>query len=291
MQTRYRAAATALLLTATAGLAASGGAAQASGTHHATAKAAKSLTVTITSTKKGPKLSTRTIRPGFTTFKVVHKSGGSAGIEVLRLKSGYSLRHLLRDLPKVAGQTTVVKAVRRVDKNVVFYGGGDVAKPVPVAKFAVDIDRAGTYYVLNIFKCQVTALHAKGAHQRRSHPSADGQVNAALGNVFKVRGTLPHRGWMKTSNNALEPHFVEFDPILDSATDQDVADWFNNPSGPPPFDGTKPSFSTEVVSPGHTVYWKFSGTAGRHVITCFFPSKMDGTPHAFMGMFKVTTLS
>ena len=290
MQTRYRAAATALLLTATAALAAPGGAADAAGTHPSSAKA-RSLTVTLTSTKKGPKVSTDTLRPGFTTFKVVHKSGKSAGIEVLRLRKGYSLRHLLRDLPKVTGETAVVKAVRRVDKNVIFYGGGDVSSKVPTSKFAVDIDRAGKYYVLSIFTGQVTSFRAKGAHQRRSHPSADGQVNAAKGNVWKVKGTLPHRGWMKTTNNALEPHFVEFDAVLDSATDQDVADWFADPSsGPPPLDFSN-SFSTEVVSPGHTVYWKYGSTPGRYVIDCFFPSKMNGVPHAFMGMIKVTTLS
>jgi hypothetical protein len=291
MQTRYRAAATALLLTATAALAAPGGAADAAGTHHASAKA-RSLTVTIASTRKGPAVSTNVLRPGFTTFKVVHKSGKAAGIEVLRLRKGYSLNHLLKDLPKVAGETVSVKAVRRVDKNVIFYGGADVSKKVPSTRFAVDVDHAGKYYVVSVFTGQVTSFRAKGTHQRRTHPSADGQVNAAKGNVWKVKGTLPHQGWMKTTNNALEPHFVEFDAVLASASDQDVADWFADPSsGPPPFDNTKPSFSTEVVSPGHTVYWKYAGTAGRHVIACFFPSKMNGVPHAFMGMIKVTTLS
>lgn len=78
MQTRYRAAATALLLTATTGLAATG-AAQASGTHHPGARAASRLVVTIKSTANGVKLSESKIRPGNTIFKV-KKTDGPNGL-------------------------------------------------------------------------------------------------------------------------------------------------------------------------------------------------------------------
>jgi len=290
MQTRYCAAATALLMTAAVGLAASGGAAEAAGTHHAGAKASKSLTMKITSTKKGPVLSKHRIRPGFTTFKLVHKSGGQAALELLRLKSGYSFKHLSRDVPKITGESVDLKALRRIERNVVFYGGMDVSKKVPSAKFAADVDRAGKYYVVNIFAGGHASFLAKGHHQRRSHPSADGRINAAAGNVWQSKGTLAHKGWMRTTNNANEPHFVELDGVVDTATDQDVADWFNNPAGPPTWmSGT--SFNTEVISPGHTFYWKFSLPTGRYAIDCFFPSKVNGMPHAFMGMYKVVTLA
>jgi hypothetical protein len=289
MQTRTCAAATALLLTAAAGMAATGGAAEAAATHHAGAKAAKSLTVKITSTKKGPVLSRHRIRPGYTTFRIVHKSGGQASLELLRLRPGYSFKQLRRDIPKITGDPVSTKAVKRVDRNVVFYGGMDVSKKVPSATFAADIDRAGTYYVVNIFKGQRSTFIAKGHHQRRSHPSADGRINAGAGNVWLSKATVAHKGWIRTTNKAAEPHFVELDGILDTATDQDVADWFNNPSGPPTWmSGT--SFNTEVISPGHTFYWKFSLPTGRYAIDCFFPSKATGMPHAFMGMYKVLTL-
>jgi hypothetical protein len=289
MQTRYRAAATALLMTATAGMAATGGAAEASGMHHA-GKAAKSLTVTIRSTGTGPKVMADKIRPGFTTFKVERKAKGNGAIQLFRLKRGYSLKDLKQDLPKITSETVDVKAVRRIDRNVVFYGGGDVSKKTPVAKWAVDIDKAGRYYVANTFRGQFTSFLVKGKHQRRSHPTADGTINAAAGNVWKVSSALPEKGWIKTTNHATEPHFVGLDPVDQGATDQDVADWFADPtSGPPPIDPDRSSFiGTEVVSPGHTVYWKFASEGGRYIVDCFFPSKVDGMPHAFMGMFLVT---
>jgi len=271
-------------------MAATGGAAEASGTHHH-GKAAKSLTVTIRSNGKGPHVSVKKIRPGFTTFKVVRKAKGSGALQVFRLKKGYSLKHFLKDLPKLTGETVVVKAVRRVDRNVVFYGGGDVSKAVPVAKWAVNIDKADTYYVANIFKGQLTSFKAKGKHQKRSHPTAAGHINAIAPNVWATSADLPEKGWLKTTNKAKEPHFVSLDPVDPGASDQDVEDWFGNPSsGPPPFDPARSSFiGTEVVSPGHTVYWKLNTDGGRYVVDCFYPSKADGMPHAFMGMFKVVT--
>jgi hypothetical protein len=294
MQTRHRAAATALLLTATAGLAASGATAQAAGTHQTQARAATSLTVKVMSTKNGPKLSVQRIRPGFTTFTFVHKSGKAAQLEIVRLKSGYSLRHLLSDIPKLLGEPTH-KLIHRVDNKVVFYGGGDVAaQGTTRTKIAVDIDRSGTYYAVKVGKHpSAVALKARGSHQKRTHPQADGILTIGAGNTWEPKGTLPHKGWIKTSNKAEEPHFIDFMPVADSATDQDVADWFGNPSGPPTwFDGARAQFEfgTEVVSPGHTVYWQARGDAGRFAIACFYPSLHGGMPHAFMGMYLVVTL-
>ena len=99
MQTRYRAAATALLMTATAGMAATGGAAEASGTHHA-AKAAKSLTDhdQVQGRRREPVRGP--IRPGNTIFKVKNIDGkASRGlVQIFRLKGGYTPRRRLRRL-------------------------------------------------------------------------------------------------------------------------------------------------------------------------------------------------
>ena len=102
MQTRYRAAATALLLTAAGGLAATQGAADASGTHHTVARAATRLTVTITSTKSGGRLSSTTFRPGKTVFKVVRgnaggsHAGAAAEVGILAQAGRRRLRHPVR---------------------------------------------------------------------------------------------------------------------------------------------------------------------------------------------------
>jgi hypothetical protein len=294
MHTRSRAAATALLLTASAaGIAVTNGSAHASGTHPSSKAGATTLTVTITSTRSGPHLSVDRLRPGKTLFKVMpgHTHGT---IQVLRLKPGYSLRHATSDFAKAFGQTTDVKAVRRIDRNVVFYGGMGV--PAADAKpnwWGVDLDKADRYYAVNLDKNTLTPFTVRGTHQRRSLPAATGWLNMATSstgaNVFRAPKSDPHRGWMRTTNNAAEPHFVVLDRVKESTTKADVLAALSSPN-PPAFDlGTKAD--TNVISPGHSFVWHYGTHRGKYLAMCFWPSKVDGTPHAFMGMFKLFHLS
>jgi len=292
MQTRYRAAATALLLTATAGLAATGGSAEASGAHHTSAKAGH-LTVTITSSKKAVKLSVDQIRPGRTTFKVVRGHRGGGLLQVMRLRKGYSLKHALSDFGKAFGQTTNVKAVRRIDKNVVFYGGMPApAKGAPATKWAVNIDARDKYYAVNLDnKNQLSSFVVTGTHQKRSWPSADGRLNMAPGNVFKPAAVNAHKGWMNTTNNSDEPHFIVLDHVKKATTIEQVIDCFEG-TGPCDFRAADHAAAdTGVISPGHTFRWKYHLPRGRYLAQCFWPSKADGMPHALMGMVALMDLS
>lgn len=299
MQTRYRAAATVLLLTASAGLAASGGAAEASGTHHVTARAAKTLTVTLKSTKSGAKLSTSTIRPGKTLFKVVRGNRGGS-LQLLRLKSGYSLQKAGSDFGKAFSGN--IDAIKRIDRNIVFYGGIDVpAKGAKPNFWGTDVDKAGTYYVINTGGRSApppSVLKAKGTHQRRALPATGGYVNMADdstgANVFRTPKSDPHRGWMKTANHAKEPHFVVLNQVKRSTTNSDVNDYIaasaGDPNAPPPSWALPAGTETGFVSPGHSFVWKYSLPKGKYISMCFWPSKKTGMPHFDMGMYKLFIL-
>jgi hypothetical protein len=302
MQTRYCAAATALLVTAAVGLAASGGAAEAAGTHHNGAKAAKSLTITIKSKAGAVKLSDNKIRPGNTIFRVKNMDGkASKGlIQLLRLKKGYTIVDASTDLNTAFSETStptqVAKAIRRVDRKIVFYGGMEAkGNPTKVASWAVKIDRPGTYLALNFDKQLLSRLTVKGDKQRRVLPGQDGRVDAASGpggsNVWKVGKHNAAHGWMSTTNNADEPHFVVLDHVKKSATMGQVHDCF---TGPPDqchaFAKDGATTDTGVISPGHRFLWAYDLPKGKYLASCFWPSKMDGTPHAFMGMLKFTNL-
>ena len=45
------------------------------------------------------------------------------------------------------------------------------------------------------------------------------------------------------------------------------------------------------MSPGHTVIWRYHTSAGKYLALCFWPSNVDGGPHAFMGMWKLFHLT
>jgi hypothetical protein len=293
MHTRSRAAAvTALLLTASVtGLGASGGSAQA--TTHTTTRAVTALRVTIKSTANGPKLSSATIRRGKTLFSVVRGSVGGS-MEIVRFKHGYTIADFAQDAPLLFQGD--VAAVNRVDNGVEFYGGMPVAKktdPTAVFKFGVDIDKAGTYYVINFAKSKFTTFTATGTHQTRTLPAPTGKIGMKLSHTFAAPATDPHAGWMKTTNNATQPHFVQMDQVKKTATDQQVQDWLANPTVPPPFAKAVPggSISTEVVSPGRTVIWKYRTHAGRYLAQCYYPDNTTGMPHFFMGMFALIDLT
>jgi hypothetical protein len=295
MHTRYRAAATALLLTATTGLAATG-AAQASGTHHPNGRAAHKLVVTIKSKASGVKLSESQIRPGNTIFRVKNAGGPNGLMQLLRLKPGYTLTDAFSDFAAAFPDNAPpdVAAVNRVDKNVVFYGGMETPhKAGKVNTWAVDVDVKGTYYVVNLDANALTPLSVKGHHQRRAMPSADGTINAApgpggAGNAFKPGKHNAAKGWMSTTNRAHEPHFLVVQHVKKHTTKKDVLNALQG-SGPPKI-FLKGGTDTGVISPHHTFVWAYGFPKGKYFVTCFWPSKSDGMPHAFMGMISLFNL-
>jgi hypothetical protein len=280
-------------------MAATGGAAEASGTHHAGARAG-TLTVTIKSKDGAVKISTDKIRPGNTMFRVKNVDGkASKGlVQLLRLKGGYTLPDAFGDFalafPEDESTPPDVDAVNRIDDNVVFYGGmeakGDGSK---VSKWAVKIDKVGTYYAVNLDTQQLSSFDAKGAPQKRALPHRDGFINAetgahGVGNKFVAGKNNANRGWMSTKNKAEEPHFVDIEQVKKGTKNSDITKLFQG--GPNPFVRHGGSADTGVISPGHRFLWAFHVPKGRYGVLCFWPSKADGTPHAIMGMHIITKL-
>jgi hypothetical protein len=292
MQTRYRAAATALLLTATAGMAATGGAAEASGTHHVSTRAAKTLVITIHDKKSGITLSDSRFRPGNTIFKVPAHGKGSDGLQVLRLKKGYSIGQAFSDLG--AAFSGDIPSIKRIDRNVVFYGGNQMHRRGGKATYwGIKIDKPGKYYVLDIESNALTTFKAKGAKQKRSLPKQDGWINAAdksdgVSNKFVTGKHNAAAGWMSSTNHAKEPHFFDVGHVKKSTTRKQVKDCLNG-SGSCAF-SLRGHASAGVVSPGKRMVWSYKLPKGKYLVDCFWPSKMTGMPHALMGMFKFLKL-
>lgn len=46
-----------------------------------------------------------------------------------------------------------------------------------------------------------------------------------------------------------------------------------------------------MISPGHTVVWRYAYPPGKYLEACFWPSNKTGAPHAEMGMWNYLTLS
>lgn len=286
----------ALLLTASLALA--GGYAPAdAASHHAAptrathARSARALHVTLTTRKDSVRISKSTIRPGNTYLDVVHGNAGGS-LEMLRLRPGYSFRHAMKDFPGLFSGDTA--AIKRVDKNVIFYGGL-AAIPKVTQTFATRLD-AGKYYVLNIGqlmsgKRNVGILHVQGAMQKRPLPKATSHVNWVGEESFSTNSTIGHAGWLRQTNLTHQPHFMDLGQVRKSTTKKQVQDYIDSHSQDPPSFALSRDISTEVVSPGHTVLWNYHTARGRYLEACFYPDKKTGAPHFFMGMWHLVNLT
>jgi hypothetical protein len=243
------------------------------------------LRVDITVTKSAVTVSDDGFAPGNTILNI-EATGAGGAIEVMQLHDGYTVEDLQADFPKVFRGK--VGAIRRVDKNVEFYGGA-FAEKGHSAKFATYLD-AGDYLVANLDKGVYAEMSVTGTPQERALPTPTGTVNMRGDDRFGNPGERQHRGWMSTTNNTDEPHFVELSQVKRSTTKRMVHRWFaHGANGQPDFalDGFA---STLVVGPAHTVLWQYHAPRGKYLEMCWWPSDEDGMPHAMMGMWALTVL-
>src|SRR4051812_39632699 len=102
-------------------------------------------------------------RPGNTVFDLTLKGGGTAAIELLRLRSGYTFAEFRHDL-----DSDDIEAVRRIDRQAVFYGGMPVYERGP-SQFGARLD-AGHYFLLDSDHPRWVRLRVEGAPEHRLLP-------------------------------------------------------------------------------------------------------------------------
>ena len=243
--------------------------------------AAPVITVT-TSGHTGTSLSASSVAPGGVVFDLV----GRGGVDVLTFNHGYSMGDLAKDAKKLFSGD--VKTVRRVDKDIVFWGGAR-ATFKGTTQFAMDLP-AGTYYVVNLDKGSYAALTVTGTPTGATLPAPDGKVSYVHAMDYKMPQTLTKQGWITFTKKSSEPHFTDLDKVKKGTTARQVAAFVEGGAQGQPafllgeFHGNMP------VSPGHSFEWYLDATKGEYVALCWWPSKHTGMPHVLMGMFALTQL-
>lgn len=224
-------------------------------------------------------------RPGNVIFNV-HSIGGGGAIEVLRLRHGYTLAMLQHDANGLFSGD--LASIRRVDRKVIFYGGATLDGRGP-QQFGTMID-AGRYYILNLDKGAFTTMRVQGALQARPVPRPTAVVNMTRRNRFSSADAMPDSGWMRQTNKADEPHFMDIQRVKETTTGRKVRRFFaSGAQGNPPW-ALREHAGTGVISPGHTVVWKYDLPRGKYLELCFWPSDETGMPHAMMGMWRLVHL-
>ena len=246
-------------------------------------------TVTVTMTSKSISLSTGTSIPAGQVFFTVKTAKGEHTLQLLQLHSGYTARQAEHDINAAFGGD--VKAVKRVDKNISWLGGVDATAGHP-GKVSVNL-QPGSYMAVDQESNATTkfTVVAGSADYRSVYPSSFATTKNNLFHLHTNGLALPHDGWMKYHNHALEPHMFVLNHVKQSTTKQDVRDYVASGSQKPPSWGLGDSTDAGVISPGTAETWHYSLPAGKYLVACFWPSKDNGSPHFYMGMWKLVELS
>ena len=252
--------------------------------HHARA-AVGAVHVRVTVRKHRVTRSRTGFRPGNTVFDLRSRAGRSA-MQLVRFRAGYTFDDFQRDL-----QSEDIEAIRRIDRKVVFYGGMPVDRK-GVSHYGAHLG-SGRYYLIDFDHPRWVRLRVEGRPQHRTLPRTTGSVDMVLDgdeHRFSTPRRLPRSGWLRQTNRTDEPHFMDMFKVKRSTTRHQVRRFFagEGPAEPRWILGSYPG--TFVVSPGHTVVWKYSYPRGKYLEVCFWPSDEDGTTHAEMGMWNFVTL-
>ncbi|MGN6781509.1 MAG: hypothetical protein ACTHJH_08410 [Marmoricola sp.] len=210
------------------------------------------------------------------------------GVEIWRLKSGYTFTMLKRDSGNFGQSQPTQAGMKRLFSHAQGYGGLGTDGHAARGRFA--LTRAGHYVALAIGEHGaklVKSLTVTGQAPHASAPSA-GTVTMRDGMRFGGSKVLPAKGSIKVWNRATDsPHFLVLQHVADGTTRSQVMQALQSPN--PPSFMRAGSRSTGTLSPGHWQTLGYSLPAGTYVEMCFFPGP-DGMPHAMMGMVRMVTL-
>jgi hypothetical protein len=224
-------------------------------------------------------------RPGNTVFDLRSVNGGVA-VQLLRLRRGYTFTEFWHD-----NESDGIKAIRRIDRKVVFYGGMP-AYESHVSHFGTRLD-PGRYFLIDFDHPRRVRLRVEGTPERRSVPNATGTINMVMDHRehrFQTPWRLPRSGWLRQTNRTDEPHFMVMIKVKHSTTRKQVRRAFAGQGPQNPTWLLHEYQGTYVISPGRTVVWRYTYPRGKYLEACFWPSDEDGTTHAEMGMWNFITL-
>jgi len=224
-----------------------------------------------------------TIHAGRIVFKVVTGKGDHT-LQIARLRNGYTLQQAGADLNKAFSGD--IKAIRRVDSNIVFRGGAE-ARPNKPGAMAVELP-AGQFVFIDQNSNAFTMVKVVGkATPRQTLPNRSRIALFTYG--FDTMPTaIPHSGWTLVTNRADQPHFLEIQHVKSTTTGADVRRLFRGGKDTISLPGRT---TMGVLTQGQHEGFHYDLPRGKYLIACFWPDRFTGMPHAFMGMWKLIILN
>ena len=244
--------------------------------------------ITATLTKKTIRLKgADDLRAGRVMLSVT----GNGIVEFAKFRAGYDAADFTADIGKF-GAKNDIKALKHALKNTTILGGlagggsGTVVFPKPGAYTPFSLGERGV----------VTGkpVVVGGPARSSKAPRTDGRIIGINGPSWGGSSTMPATGtfMFKNKGNTGVPHFVALQQVAEGTTTDTVLEFLQSgDEGNPPW-GLPAGMETGSLSPGRSMTVDYDLPPGQYVVMCFFPDpKMDGMPHAFMGMLKMIHLT
>lgn len=246
-------------------------------------------TVTAKVTDSAIKLSSSSIGAGLVTFKAVDKKAkGAAVLQVFRLHPGYTLQDLSGDFgPAFSGDTA---AIARLDDNVTWLAGAEARATKP-GWFQERLTKGHYVFIDQNQNAPIfSTLTVTGKAHQRQPVASQGKINIFTYG-FEPRGTIRNQGWVKVDNRSDQPHFIEFQRVKKGTTRAQVLKFLRSGGNGQPSFAMRANDSFGVISPNRHAAWKLDLPKGRYALMCFWPDRMSGMPHAYMGMIDMVNLT
>lgn len=224
------------------------------------------------------------IHAGRVLYRVVTNNGDHL-VNFARLRNGYTLPQFASDIGRAFGGDT--KATKRVDRNTVFRGGTEVRPDKPGA-FSAELG-AGRFLLFDANTNAHTWVYVHGTKPARAFLPNRSSIRLYSYGFDPMPDSIPHKAWTLLTNKADQPHFIEFQHVKNGTTRAQVQRSFRS-NGPPTY--TLPgSVGSGVITQGQHQGFYYDLPPGRYLIACFWPDFRTGMPHAFMGMYRLITLT
>jgi hypothetical protein len=225
------------------------------------------------------------LRAGRYHFHVVTAAGDHT-LQLLHFRAGYSAQQAQKDFNDAFGGN--VPAVQRVDHNVVFRGGAE-ARPKHPGDMVVTLG-AMQYAAVDQNGNAAAILNVTGTAPKQPQVAYHGTYTA-FSYGWALSSRLPASGTVRFLNQADQPHFLVLQHVKSSTTAAQVRRSFKSTSQSQPTWALKETAQGGVVSPGKAQLLTYHLPPGKYLVACFWPDYFTGMPHAFMGMWRLVTLS
>jgi hypothetical protein len=223
-----------------------------------------------------------TLHAGRIIFRVT-TSKGSHSLQIVRLHRGYSPQQFGSDIGKAFSGDTA--AIARVDDRATWRGGAETHPNKP-GRFGVTLS-AGHFFFIDQNSNAVASVNVVGKAPNRPTIPVAGKITAFTYGFEATPASIPAHSRIYFRNQSDQPHFLEMQRVAQNTTPAMVrAALSPRASGNPAF-LRHGSTSSGVISPGFGQMLKIDVPAGKYLIACFWPDRMTGMPHAFMGMWKL----